>query len=377
MGLLDGLDSVLTNPAVEALLPAALGAAGAGLTSPRRAGTRGAIGSALSGGAQGLAEGMRTAAESQNQQQELALKQQRQAAEMQQLAVQTQGLQTQNEQNQLILGNEQVKQKYIQSLPPDKQALFIADPKGYLDLELATKAAPASIAALKATGKYSPEALKAFAGLDPVTLHDITGKALDAYTAGKETDLQKVHDGYVKSGMSDMKAWQQAAMDLKAAPQIAVTEARGETTLDAITARGEETRKTNAAKPAPTKWQVGADGYYHGLGVGADGKPTDVKSPVKAPPKGQSVFQANKTIVDSIKNATPKDYIVSSIDPDDTVHYTYGGMIKIGHAPQSRKVPGAYAMSQAAGTEAAGGDAGGELSPAAKAVRDKYIGGGS
>src|SRR5208283_1313499 len=136
MGLLDSLDSVLTNPTVEALLPAVIGAAGAGLTSPRRAGARGAIGSALSGGAQGLAEGMRTAAESQNQQQELALKKQQAAAEMQQLAAQTQGLQTQNQQNQIILNNEQVKQKYIQSLPADQQALFIADPKGYLDLDL-------------------------------------------------------------------------------------------------------------------------------------------------------------------------------------------------------------------------------------------------
>jgi hypothetical protein len=75
-GLLDDIGSVLTNPTVEALLPAVIGAAGAGLSSPRRAGTRGAIGNALSGGATGLAEGMRTAAESQNQQQELALKKQ-------------------------------------------------------------------------------------------------------------------------------------------------------------------------------------------------------------------------------------------------------------------------------------------------------------
>ena len=75
MGLLNDIGGVLTNPAVEALLPTALGAVGGALTSPRLAGSRGALGNAALGGAQGLESGMRTATNAQEiglRQQELA-----------------------------------------------------------------------------------------------------------------------------------------------------------------------------------------------------------------------------------------------------------------------------------------------------------------
>lgn len=53
-GFMDSITSVLQSPAVQELLPTALGAAGGFLTTPRRAGTGGAIGSSLLGASQGL-----------------------------------------------------------------------------------------------------------------------------------------------------------------------------------------------------------------------------------------------------------------------------------------------------------------------------------
>jgi hypothetical protein len=64
-GFLSGIGDLLNNPAVQQLLPAALGAAGGALTSPRLSGARGAIGRGLVGGAEGLAAGQQTAAYSQ------------------------------------------------------------------------------------------------------------------------------------------------------------------------------------------------------------------------------------------------------------------------------------------------------------------------
>jgi hypothetical protein len=57
MGIMSDIGSLLKNPAVMELLPAALGAAGGALTSPRRGGVGGSIGNALTGAAGGLAQG--------------------------------------------------------------------------------------------------------------------------------------------------------------------------------------------------------------------------------------------------------------------------------------------------------------------------------
>ena len=73
MGLLD----VLQNPAIEALLPALLGGVGRGLSSPRLAGTRGAVGQGILGAGEGLSTGIQTA----QQQQRLNMEQQKAAAQ--------------------------------------------------------------------------------------------------------------------------------------------------------------------------------------------------------------------------------------------------------------------------------------------------------
>lgn len=61
-GFLSGIGDLLSNPAIQQLIPAIAGAAGGALTSPRLAGARGSIGAGLLGGVQGLAEGQRAAA---------------------------------------------------------------------------------------------------------------------------------------------------------------------------------------------------------------------------------------------------------------------------------------------------------------------------
>jgi len=71
-GFLDSLSGVLQSPAVQQLLPAALGAASGFLTTPRRAGAGGAIGNALGGAAQGITTGGVLAARTQELQQNAA-----------------------------------------------------------------------------------------------------------------------------------------------------------------------------------------------------------------------------------------------------------------------------------------------------------------
>lgn len=56
-GIMDSITSVLQSPAVQELLPTALGAAGGFLTTPRRAGFGGAVGRGLQGAAQGITQG--------------------------------------------------------------------------------------------------------------------------------------------------------------------------------------------------------------------------------------------------------------------------------------------------------------------------------
>ena len=61
-GFLSGVSDLLSNPAIQQLIPAIAGAAGGALTSPRLAGARGSIGRGLLGGAEGLAQGQQAAA---------------------------------------------------------------------------------------------------------------------------------------------------------------------------------------------------------------------------------------------------------------------------------------------------------------------------
>jgi hypothetical protein len=230
---------ILNSPAVEALLPALLGGAGAALSSPKLAGSRGAVGRGLMGAGEGLAGGMQTA----QQQQRLNMEQQQQPLKMDELSAQVQGLQQQQKMNGIVLSNEEAKRAYgLNIKDPTDQARYFADPKSYLERDLAVKAVPASLAALRYTGVQESDmgAFKEIAKSDPAMLHDIAAKAAEAHAAGKETDFQKQVDAYVGAGMSRVAAGKQAAMDLKAAPQIAVTEARGA-----------EARATKATAPAP------------------------------------------------------------------------------------------------------------------------------
>ena len=284
MGLLD----VLQDPTIEALLPAVLGGVGGALQSPRLAGGRGAAGAGIAGAGQGLAQGMRAATE----QQELNLQKQKAPLEMQELQTQIAGLQQQQKINGIILSTEQAKQAYGNTIKdPADQARYFADPAAYLQRDLMVKAIPASLSALKSTG-VPDNALKEYEKIgqgDPAMLHDIAQKAAEAHAAGKETDLQKLHDAYMKQpGMNDTKAWKQAAMDLKAAPQIAVTEARG--------AEARATKETPGATPkggiAPatkqlyTRWaqmKKANDDAEKAYDKNTEGMPDELKSAMPAP----------------------------------------------------------------------------------------------
>ena len=320
MGLLD----VLQNPTIEALLPALLGGVGRGLSSPRLAGTRGAVGQGILGAGEGLSTGIQTA----QQQQRLNMEQQKAPLEMNELQAQTQALQTQNQQNQIILSNEKLRQQFGMSIKdPTDQARYFADPAAYFQRDMMMKAVPASLSALKATG-LPQNALDEYAKIgasDPAMLHDIAQKAAEAHAAGKETDLQKLHDAYMKQpGMNDTGAWKQAAMDLKAAPQIAITEAKG--------AEARTTKETPGAAPATP----------------AGGQATVNQ---KAMDTARKTYESN--FGDLNKNWAKNEETIKLIDPDAKAPPTYDDWLKSDPGQESLKNAGYKALDETTSAPAA------------------------
>ena len=245
-----GLLDILQNPAVEALLPALLGGAGAALSSPRLAGSRGAVGRGIMGAGEGLASGMQTA----QQQQRLNMEQQQQPLKTQELQTEIAGMQQDQKLKEITLANEGLTRDYgLNIKDPAEQAKYFLDPKGWMAQDSIKKGVRSSLLALGTTGV--PDALLtgngAYAQMgqsDPAMLHDIAQKAAEAHAAGKETDLQKVHDSLVKgdpkSGippLPDTEAWERAGKIL-ASKQIAVTDERGE--------EARKTKETPGALPA-------------------------------------------------------------------------------------------------------------------------------
>jgi hypothetical protein len=116
-----GLMDILNSPAVEALLPALLGGAGAALSSPRLAGSRGAVGRGIMGAGEGLASGMQTA----QRQQQLTLEQQKaqQDAGYQQLLNQHQSVQ--NALSQDDLDTRTALETRFKQLPQAQQNQFV------------------------------------------------------------------------------------------------------------------------------------------------------------------------------------------------------------------------------------------------------------
>jgi hypothetical protein len=148
MGLLDGLgsglESILSNPAFQALVPAAMGAAGGALSSPRLAGTRGAIGRGLLGGAQGFSSGIKSAQEQQSLEMQAAKN--AQEAQYQTLLSKHLGLE-----DQIIQGNLDARQRRLDlftALPPEEQKRY-GTPDNYEEFLRQTLAAAAPTASLK------------------------------------------------------------------------------------------------------------------------------------------------------------------------------------------------------------------------------------
>ena len=242
MGLMD----ILESPAVEALLPALLGGVGRGLSSPRLAGTRGAVGQGILGAGEGLSTGLQTA----QQQQRLNMEQQQQPLKMDALQANVDALKTQNQQAQTVLANEQLTRQYGLSIKdPAEQARYFADPKAYMQRQLISSPAAinASLLALQRSG-VSPAQIADYQKIgqaDPQMLHDI---AVSKAT-GKEDDLTQLAHSYMESDpkLKESTAFEQAATKLakiKADAQVAVVQAREE------------------AKPAdPNKAVVGQDPF--------------------------------------------------------------------------------------------------------------------
>lgn len=121
--ILDDVGSLLSNPAVMELLPAVTGAIGGALTSPRLAGGRGAIGSALLGGTQGLEQGAELGAQTARLKQD---------AEMNKMLAKHYDLE-----DQIAQGNLDSQNKVIQhfnALPESEQGKYGGDWHTYLDV---------------------------------------------------------------------------------------------------------------------------------------------------------------------------------------------------------------------------------------------------
>jgi hypothetical protein len=192
-GFLSGVGDLLKNPAVMELLPAALGAAGGALTSPRLGGARGSIGNAMLGGAQGLALGSKAAAEAQLAPAEIGELQQRTAY----MAQQTKQMQQAATNDQVWSANYG---KWVDQLPADKQSearIFgqSTDPKDRLKAVQMIKdemARPVSEKFLsKMTGINQPD----LAGLPTESLHDLMNKAIAARTENRKFEIKNTDKG--------------------------------------------------------------------------------------------------------------------------------------------------------------------------------------
>ena len=184
---------------------------GRGLSSPRLAGTRGAVGQGILGAGEGLSTGIQTA----QQQQRLNMEQQKQQPlKMDALQANVDALKTQNQQAQTVLANEQLTRQYGLSIKdPAEQARYFADPKAYMQRQLISSPAAinASLLALQRSG-VSPAQIADYQKIgqaDPQMLHDI---AVSKAT-GKEDDLTQLAHSYMESDpkLKESTAFEQAA----------------------------------------------------------------------------------------------------------------------------------------------------------------------
>lgn len=191
-GLLDSISGLLSNPAIQQLLPAVAGAAGSALTSPRGTGGRGQLGRALLGGAQGYEQGL------QNQE----------------LGLQTQKLQLENKQMQQAITNQAALQKiaptWEKDFPEVERPIFnslitSANPKDQqraIEMRVSQLAKPATIAQLvKADPSLDPEQLKQMPAAD---LHAMYIKRLDKNPSELETEMQTIQAAAPKLGRLDV-----------------------------------------------------------------------------------------------------------------------------------------------------------------------------
>jgi hypothetical protein len=188
-GFLSGIGDLLKNPAVMELLPAALGAAGGALSSPRLAGGRGALGRGLLGGSEGLMMGQQAAAQAQ-----LA------PAQMAELQQHTAYLTQQTKQMQQAATNDQVWSanygKWVDQLPADKQPdarIFgqSTDPKDRLKAVQMIKDEMARPVSEKFLSKLHPGVdPTVWAGLPTETLHDLMGKSITGLQANRKFEIK-------------------------------------------------------------------------------------------------------------------------------------------------------------------------------------------
>ena len=193
-GFLNGVGDLLKNPAVMELLPAALGAAGGALTSPRLGGARGSIGNAMLGGAQGLALGSKAAAEAQLAPAEIGELQQRTAY----MAQQTKQMQQATANDQAWSANYG---KWVDQLPADKQSearIFgqSTDPKDRLKAVQMIKDEMARPVSEKFLSKLHPGVdPTVWTGLPTETLHDLMGKSITGLQGNRKFRDQEYRQG--------------------------------------------------------------------------------------------------------------------------------------------------------------------------------------
>lgn len=365
MGLFDDITGVLNNPAVQTLLPAALGAGAGALTAPRMGGTRGAVGAALGGAEQGLIQGQQVKNQAALASSLMGYRQ----LEGQKLTAALQTAQAHDAANQDLLTHmlgspegKRVLGSYGINTPDDIAGQRF-DPKTMHDIltDYQKQTAPQTglkqiigpdgnptwVKAADAVGQQAPQpTVLTMEGGTPVVTARSKAIGKEGVPPASITPKPETPEARAKT----IAETDEAKARTEAIKKGKVSVVKGDDGYyHELHPDGSDVR-SDVKVATPTKWELkpAGDGFYHRINAatGEDVK-TDAAIVPKAPPKGQTPEQRIGTIASTIKKLTPTSYEVESVSNDDEVTLKYNGLIAYGHPDIKVKVPGAHELGGA------------------------------
>lgn len=278
MGLLDGIEGLLSNPAVQQLLPVVAGAAGSALTTPRGSGVRTQIGRALLGGAQGYEEGQKS----------------------QQEGLQTQKLQLEVAKMKSVADNQKALAKMLptweKDIPEDQRPVWRAQmtsgtPEG-------VQAGTAMRTAYLGQDQIHARMKQLVPGVTDAYLKTQNPVELGGIISKLETEkspvMQRVHDSYVSAHADDAKKNPEQT-DLEGWKVASKLEAQSKTDAAVQVFNAELPARKDLAKIAhPDKPEPLRPFYDRALDKNVEATPSEAKARGLEPPHKEATPKADE-----------------------------------------------------------------------------------